>query len=161
MRLRAGKNKVCILYNEMMSIYPRVSQMYTACHQVHLRYLCILVFITIERSKEYMPYYDVAKLVTVTKTNMINEIPCDYGTLRTTGGGIWHQVTHSACAEVSAAPEISCRACAMVTAAVEVSCRPAQRSQQFNNLTILIVNPQESGIHLHHYRCVPQHVSLL
>jgi len=28
-----------------------------------------------------MPYYEVANLVTVTKTNMIEEMPCAYGTL--------------------------------------------------------------------------------
>ena len=31
MRLRAGKDRVCISYNEMISIYPRVSQIYTSC----------------------------------------------------------------------------------------------------------------------------------
>jgi hypothetical protein len=36
-----------------------------------------------------MPYYDVANLVTVTKTNMIDEMPCSFGTLRTTGVRIW------------------------------------------------------------------------
>jgi len=73
-----------------------------------------------------MPYYDVANLVTVTKTNMIDEMPCGYGTLRTTGVRIWHQV--------------SCRACAEVPAALEVSHRPVQRFQQLQNLTIPIVN---------------------
>jgi len=47
-----------------------------------------------------MPYYDVANLVTVTKTNMINEMPGSYATLRTTSMSIRNQV----------------------------SCRPAQRS---------------------------------
>ena len=28
-----------------------------------------------------MPYYDDANLVTVTMTNMIDEMPCGYGTL--------------------------------------------------------------------------------
>ena len=58
-----------------------------------------------------MPYYDVANLVTVTKTNIIDEMPCGYGTLRTTGVRIRHQV----------------------------SCKPAQWSPQLQNLTILIV----------------------
>jgi hypothetical protein len=31
-----------------------------------------------------MPYYDVANLVTVTKTNMINDMPYGSRTLRTT-----------------------------------------------------------------------------
>jgi hypothetical protein len=40
-----------------------------------------------------MPYYDEAHLVTVTKTNMIDEIPCGYGTLRSTTVRIRHQVS--------------------------------------------------------------------
>jgi len=72
-----------------------------------------------------MPYYDVANLVTVTKTNMIDEMPCGYGALKTTGVRVWHQVSRRGCAEVSTA--------------LEASCRPAQRSQRFQNLTIVIV----------------------
>ena len=87
-----------------------------------------------------MPYYAVANLVTVTKTIMIDEMPCCYGTLRTTGVRIWHQVSRRACAEVPTALEVSCRACAEVSAALEVFRRPGQRSQQLQNLTILIVN---------------------
>jgi hypothetical protein len=78
--------------------------------------------------------------VTVTKTIMIDEIPCSYGTLRTTGVRIWHQVSRRACAEVSAALEATRRACADVAAALEVSRRPAQWYQQLQNLNILIVN---------------------
>jgi hypothetical protein len=37
-----------------------------------------------------MPYYDVANLVTVTKMNLRYEMPCGYGTLRTTAVRIWH-----------------------------------------------------------------------
>ena len=58
-----------------------------------------------------MPYCDVANLVAVTKTNMIDEMPCHYGTLRIAGVRIHHQVSH----------------------------RPAQRSQQLQNLTVIIV----------------------
>jgi len=35
-----------------------------------------------------MPYYEVANLVTVTKTNMIDEMPCAYGTLHVASGPI-------------------------------------------------------------------------
>jgi len=59
-----------------------------------------------------MPYYDVANLVTVTKTNMIDEIAYGYGTIRTAVVRIWHQVSR----------------------------RAAQRSQLLQNLTILQVN---------------------
>jgi len=108
-----------------------------------------------------MPYYDVANLVTVTKTNMIDEMPCGYRTLRTTGVRIWHQVSRRACAEVSAALEFSLRACAEVSAAFEVSRRPAQRFQQLQNLTIPIVHLVTSWTHHHHYRCFQEHVRLL
>jgi len=72
-----------------------------------------------------MPDCDVANLVTVTKTNMIDEMPCGYGTLTTTGVRIWHHVSRRACAEISAA--------------LKVSLRPGQRSQQLQNLTIILV----------------------
>jgi len=109
--IEAGPERVCISYNEMMSIYPRVSEIDTPCRWVHLRYSCISKCIYIERLRKYMPYYDVANLVTVRKTNMIDEIPCGYGTVRTTAVRIWHQVSR----------------------------RPAQRSPQLHNLTMLIV----------------------
>jgi len=38
-----------------------------------------------------MPYYDVAKLVTVTKPNLIYEMPCGDGTLGTTAVRILHK----------------------------------------------------------------------
>jgi len=39
----AGKDRVCISYNEIMSIYPWVSQIYTPHCSVHLWYPCISV----------------------------------------------------------------------------------------------------------------------
>jgi len=71
----------------------------------------LTVCIYIEILKSCMPYYEVANLVTVTKTKMINEMPWAYGTLRTTALRIRHQVSRKA----------------------------AQRSQLLQNLTILIV----------------------
>ena len=59
-----------------------------------------------------MPYYDVANLVTVRKTDMMDVMPCAYGTQRTTGVRIRQQVSR----------------------------RPEQRSPQLQRLTILIVN---------------------
>jgi len=50
-----------------------------------------------------MPYCDVVNHVTVTKTNMIDEIPCGYGTLRTIAVRIQHQVSRRP-GQVSAAP---------------------------------------------------------
>jgi hypothetical protein len=110
---RVGKDTVCISYNEMMSIYPGVSKIYTACGCVHLLYPCIVACVSKEKLR--LSNY-VANLMTVTKTNMINEMPCGYGTLITTCVGIWRQVFSGACAEVSPS--------------LKVSCRPAQRSQQ-------------------------------
>jgi len=54
-----------------------------------------------------MPYYDVANLVTVTKTNMINEIPCGCRTLRTGAVKIWREVACRACVDISAALVVS------------------------------------------------------
>jgi hypothetical protein len=56
-----------------------------------------------------MQYYDVVKLVTITKTNIIDEMACSYGTLRTTAVRIQYKVSH----------------------------RPVQRSQLLQNLSIL------------------------
>jgi len=94
-----------------------------------------------------MPYYDVANLVTVTKTNMIHGMPCACGTLRTTAVRIWNQVSGRACAEVSLAHK--------------VSFRPAQRSQQLRYLTILIVNLIASWMHLHNCRSFQEHLRML
>jgi len=115
MRRRAGKDGVCISYHEMMSIHPRIFEIYTSCCWVHFCSLCISVCIYTERLRKYMPYYDVANLVTITKTNMIDEMPCSCWTLRTAGMRIWHQV--------------SCRVCAVVSAALEVSHGPVLRSR--------------------------------
>ena len=40
---RAGKDRGCISYNEMMFIYPGVCQKYTPCRSVRLWYFCILI----------------------------------------------------------------------------------------------------------------------
>jgi len=53
-----------------------------------------------------MAYYDVANLVTLTKTNMIDEMRCGYGTLRTPGVRIRYQVSCRP-AQVSAAPKFN------------------------------------------------------
>jgi len=56
-----------------------------------------------------MPHYDVANLLTVTKKNLIDEMPCGCGTLRTTGVRIWQETSPRACAKVSAAHNGFCR----------------------------------------------------
>jgi len=42
-----------------------------------------------------MPYYEVANLVTVTKTNMTDEKPCAYGTLHVASGPIYILLMYS------------------------------------------------------------------
>jgi len=81
---RAATDRVCISYNAMISIYHRVSKIYTPCHWVYLRYPHLSGCIYIERLKYYMPYDGVANLVTAIKTIMMNEMPCGCETLRTT-----------------------------------------------------------------------------
>ena len=56
---------------------------------------------------------------------MIDEMPCGYEALKTTGVRIRNQVSR--------------RACADVLAAFEVSFRPVHRSQQLRNLSILMI----------------------
>jgi len=51
MRPRAGKDRVNISYIELMSIYPGIFKIGTACHRVHLHYPCISVCIYIERPR--------------------------------------------------------------------------------------------------------------
>jgi len=51
------------------------------------------LYVYIVKLTQFMPYDDVANLVTVTKMNMINKIPCWYETLKTTPARIQHQVS--------------------------------------------------------------------
>ena len=105
----AGKPRLYITCNARMSIYPGVSQIYITCRWVYLCYPCISIWIYVDRHKQYMPYYDVVKFVSVTMTNMINGLASCYGTLRTTGARIWHQVSSRACAaafELSHSPAL-------------------------------------------------------
>jgi len=52
-----------------------------------------------------MPYYDITNLVTVTKMDMIDEMPCSYDTLRYYCGENTAPSLSQTCAKVSAAPE--------------------------------------------------------
>jgi hypothetical protein len=54
-----------------------------------------------------MPYYDVADLVSPTKTNLIHEMPCGYGNLRTTAVRIRHYISRRAAQRSQAAVEVS------------------------------------------------------
>jgi len=77
------------------------------------------ICIYIEILEWCMPYDEVTNLVTVTKTNMIDDMPCAYGTLRTTALRIRHQISRRA--------------------ALDVSHRPVRRSHPLQYLTVLIV----------------------
>jgi len=122
---KAGIDRVGISYNEMISTCAGVSQINTPCYAVHVHYLSISVCVYAERLRNYKLYYDVVNLLSVTKTNNIDTMPCGCGTLRTTCVRICYQVSHRACIEV--------------TATLEVTCRCAQRSQKLQILTIQIV----------------------
>jgi len=52
--------------------------------QVLLQLCSSTAYIYIERLRYYLPYYYVTNFVTVIMANVINEIPCGYGTVRTT-----------------------------------------------------------------------------
>ena len=73
-----------------------------------------------------MPYYDVANLAAVIKTNIIDEMPCGYGTQRTATEILRLQVSRGAA-----------QTYAVVSAALEVSCRPAQGPRLVRNLSIV------------------------
>jgi hypothetical protein len=64
----------------------------------------LIMYMYIEILKYGMPDYDVANFLTVTKMNMIDDMPCTYGTVRTVPERILHQVTHRAALEVSHRP---------------------------------------------------------
>ena len=53
------------------------------------------VWMYIERLRYYMPYHDVANLVTVTNTNMIDKMPSGYWTGWLSAAWIQHQVSWS------------------------------------------------------------------
>jgi len=80
-----------------------------------------------------MPSYEVGNLVTVTKTDMIDDELCPNRNLRSTVLRIWHQASHRA--------------------ALEVPHRPAQRSLPLLNLTIPIVK-SHSVLNTHPYLLV-------
>ena len=71
-----------------------------------------------------MPYYEVANLVTVTKTNMIRR------------NALW--LCKNNCCENTAPCIPQC--CAEVSAAFEVSHRSVLRSQELQNLTTLYIS---------------------
>ena len=89
------KERICILHNAIISIYPGASQMYTFCYWVHLHYPCISDCLYLERLILYMLYYDVVNLMTVTKMYMINGMPCGCGSLRTTAVVVYSYRVHS------------------------------------------------------------------
>jgi hypothetical protein len=52
-----------------------------------------------------MPYYDITNLVTVTKTDTIDEMCCSYDTLRNNRCENTAPSLSQTCAKISAAPE--------------------------------------------------------
>ena len=87
-----------------------------------------------------MPYYDVANLVTLTKTNQIHEMPCGYRTLRTTAVRNTALSLPQSCAEVW-----SCSR--------SLSCSKIWLSYKSNLVA--------SWMHLHNCRCFQEHLRML
>jgi len=58
--------------------------------QFHLHSDWPFVYIYRDYDRQYMPFYDVVNLVSVTKMNLIHAMPCGHGTASTTAGWLWH-----------------------------------------------------------------------
>jgi hypothetical protein len=116
----------------MLSIYSGVSQIYTPSRWVNFY---ISVGLYIERLRQCMQCYDGSNVVTVTKTNMINEMPCCCGTVRHHDVKKCHQTSYWACAEIPAA--------------LQISRWHVPRSLQLQHLAMLIVNLVSSWMDLH------------
>jgi len=69
----------------------------------------LYIYILSQLDRHYIPYYYVPNLVTERMINIIDEMPCGYGILRIAAVIIWHQVSHKACIQSSAASELSRR----------------------------------------------------
>lgn len=87
----------------------------------------------------YMPDYGISNLVTLTKTNIIDEMPFGDGTLRTAGVG-----NMAASLRKSLRRGLSYASCLLQTwaeapAAQHVPRRPGQRYRQLQHLTIVIL----------------------
>jgi len=90
-----------------------------------------------------MPYYDVANLVTVTKTNMIRRNDlwlCKHHCCENTASRLSPTELRSG---LGCARSIL-QSCAAVTVSLEVSRRSAQRSQELQNSTILDGAPENA-----------------
>ena len=153
--------RVCISYNAVMSIYIRVSEISIPCPWVHCRYPSVSKCMYPERLRQYMPYYAVANHMTVTKMNMINKMPGGCGTLITTTVRIWYQVSCRACAEVSAAREVSCRSALMSHVLLKSPADLRRGVTSFNLWLLYSSNHVAFWIHLHKWRCFQEHLRLL
>jgi len=63
--------------------------------QYHLQADLLYIYIYSHLDRYYMPYYGIVNLVTVTQMNIIDGIPCGYGSLITMAVRIQHQVSCS------------------------------------------------------------------
>jgi len=94
-----------------------------------------------------MPCYDVANLVTVTQTSMIDKMPCGYETLTTTAVRIRYQVSHRAAQWsqwLTKSPADQCKG---------LSC--------FNSWLFHKSNIRASWIHLRNCRCCQEQLKML
>jgi len=94
----------------------------------------------IERPRyQYRPYYDLANVVTGSKTDMIDEMPCSYRTLGTSAVRICHQVSSRA-----------------VQRSQQLSKSPADLYRGLSSVKILLCfqwNLVTSWTHHHNCRC--------
>jgi len=87
-----GHNGIQVHLKGLSIGVSRCSSNYTRVPSAARLTLCICI----DRLTYYMQCYDVANLLTVTKTNMIDEMPCGYGTVSTTAVRMRHQISHRA-----------------------------------------------------------------
>jgi len=65
------------------------------------------VYIERDLDRQYMPYYEEANRVTLTKTNLIHQMRSGHGTIKTSAIRIWHKVSRRAAQKSQAALEVS------------------------------------------------------
>jgi len=121
----------------------------------------LIICIYIEKHIWIMPCHDVANLVIVTMTNMIQELTCGCRTLSATAVRIWHEVSSSPCTAVAAALRVSHRP---AFSARLLSKSPANLRRGLRRSKIrLFYNSHLAAfwMHFHNCRCFQEHLRML
>lgn len=154
--LKAGRNAV-LRFNTLLnlthhSLHCTGSQTLLYASSDWTTYCCC---------RHYMPYDNVANLVTELKMNMKKtKIPCSCGTLRTTTVRILHQVSFRACVQVSGCLKVTCR---FVLWFQVLSKSPANLFRGLSSSKIWLFyhsNRIASGVHHYNCRCFQKHLRL-